>query len=69
MVDRFGLDNNRDGIVDYDYRRQHIHPPSGYAVIFYGCESRGIVGPIVDFTWKIVGNQISHELSDNSCSL
>jgi hypothetical protein len=69
MVDRFGLDNNQDGIIDYDYSHQYIHPSSGYSVNFDGCMSRGNVSPIVSYTWRIEGNGISYELFENSCRM
>jgi PKD repeat protein len=67
MQDRFGLDKNGDGLVDYGYSYQYVNPSSGYEVNFDGCRSLAGQGRIVYFAWNVEGNGVSTNRSEDSC--
>ena len=72
MPDRFGQDRDKNGIIDYDYSPQYIHPSSGYTVNFDACSSSSsaIAGRVISYSWRITGNQISVPVdSGNSCKM
>jgi len=54
MPDRFGFDNNGDGVIDYDYSTGYIHP-SAWTVNFDGCLSSAGGSPIVQYSWDLAG--------------
>ena len=68
MQDRFGMDSNGDGLIDHNYSRNYVRPPLGYTVIFDGCpSSSGGRGPIVSYTWNVIGPGNSTSIADSSC--
>src|SRR5437879_13298887 len=54
MLDRFGSENNGDGVIDYDYSKDYIKP-SAWAVNSDGCQSSAGGSPIVQYNWDLAG--------------
>jgi hypothetical protein len=67
MQDRFGLDKNGDGLIDYGYSYQYVNPSTGYEVNLDGCKSLAGQGRIVSYAWYVEGNGLSETRSENSC--
>ncbi len=51
MPDRFGLDSNGDGLVDYDRSAEFLNPES-WPVTLDACGSSG-ASPLVEYRWEI----------------
>src|SRR5437762_841248 len=55
MPDRFGLDEDGDGIVDIPNSAAYAQP-SGFTVNFDGSPSAPGASPIVSYNWVVRGN-------------
>jgi subtilisin-like proprotein convertase family protein len=52
MPDRFGLDQNGDGLIDYDYSPPYLRATT-FDVVLDACASTGGSTPIVSFEWAV----------------
>lgn len=68
VPDRFGLDRDGEGMIDFDYSREYIHPVD-YQVNFDACASLAGQGGtrIVSYTWNIENVGFSKTVTENSC--
>ena len=65
LPERFGLDRDGDGLVDYSTAHDYLYPPS-WTVNFDACSSTAGDSPIVRYDWDLAGLA---QVSTESCAM